>query len=70
MAAVEMLMIDPPWLPAAWQFPHGRNGPEHVGVELAVELVFGDGLQRLEGVGAGVVNQNAHRAEGVGGLVE
>ena len=47
------------------RFLDRQDRTEDVGVELAMEFVFGDILERSERVDAGVVHQHVRRAEGL-----
>ena len=52
------------------RFFGGEDRPEHVDVELTMELILGDVFQREEFVDAGMVHQHVDRAEGFFGFVK
>jgi hypothetical protein len=52
------------------RFFGGEDRPEHIDVELTMELVLGDVFQRHEFVDAGIVHQHVERAKGLFGFVK
>jgi hypothetical protein len=45
------------------RFPDGQDSAQHIGVEFAVKLGLGHGLQRFECEDAGIVDQYVERTE-------
>ena len=59
-----MLMMLPPSGPMGHSFLSGQQKPEHVRVEVPMELGLGNTFERRKLVDAGIVDQNVDRAKG------
>ena len=53
-----------------YRLSYGENRPEHVDVEVLMELILGDLFQPCEPVDAGIVHQDIHPAECLLGFLE
>ena len=69
-AAVASSLFGSATSPVLYRLSCGKNRPEHVDVEVLMELIFGDLFQPCEPVDAGIVHQDIQPAECLLGFLE